>query len=199
MKILLSVKRALESAIEASNTMFSATVDAAQKAAPQLDAKLPLGERVKAVVDLYQPVYGSNHNVKAIFADSLMLLAEPTTPVSFEETTKGEDGKRVKQEVHTTAGDAVKLPKHKLREAAKQVRQDNGLGRAPQQRVPRTPEAAPKQAKLTDFAMADKFADLIADDEWLKDLAKAIVDSQATPATAVKQLEKLIGFIKAKR
>ena len=128
-----AVSVSLKAACKASGSMLQACKEAAKAAARQLDANLPLSERINKVMLCYKDVIGGDNNVRANFKDGLTLLACAQAPVTIE--VKGE-------EVHTTAGEALELPKHAMKAAAKAVRDDNGIGRATQKREPKTPVAS---------------------------------------------------------
>lgn len=111
---------------QAAQSMLTKCKEAAQKAAGQLDAAKPMGERIAAVVSLYAADFtAAGHNVKALFVDALTLHAAAQCPVMV--STIGKDGKKVDSPV--TAGEAVSMPKHAMRDAAKQVREAHGIGR----------------------------------------------------------------------
>ncbi len=101
----------------------------AAKLAAKLDATNPTGltlkERLEASIALYNDdLNKAGHNVRALFKDALTLALAPATPVSLEII---QGGKKV--EVHKTALEAVDMPKHAMQEAAKQVREENGMSR----------------------------------------------------------------------
>jgi hypothetical protein len=111
---------------QAAASMLALCKDAASKAAAQLDPAKPMGERISAVVALYADDFkAAGHNVKALFSDALTLHAAAQTPVSVK--TIGTDGKQTDQ--HVKAADAVNMPKHAMRDAAKQVREAHNIGR----------------------------------------------------------------------
>lgn len=112
---------ALKKARNASKSMLDACKAAAQAAASQLDVKLPLGDRINVVMICYREAIGGDTNVRSNFKDALTLLACESSAITIEH-----DGKVV----HTTGRDALKLPKHAMKEAAKEVRKDNDLSRA---------------------------------------------------------------------
>jgi hypothetical protein len=110
----------------AAASMLQLCKEAAQGAAAQLNPSQPMGERIEAVVSLYAEDFKSaGHNVKALFKDALILLAAAQTPVTV--TAIGKDGKKVDQ--HVTAAEAAAMPKHAMRDAAKQVREAHGIAR----------------------------------------------------------------------
>ena len=110
---------------KAAASMLSLCKEAAQQAAAQLNPETPMRERVDAVVALYaQDFATAGHNVRALFKDALTLHAAAATPVTVSAMV---DGK--KQDVHTTAGEAASMPKHAMRDAAKQVREATGTAR----------------------------------------------------------------------
>ena len=115
-----AVSASLKAACKASGSMLQACKEAAKAAARQLDANLPLVERINKVMLCYKDVIGGDNNVRANFKDGLTLLACAQAPVSIE--VRG-------VEVHTTAEKALDLPKHAMKAAAQAVRADNGIGR----------------------------------------------------------------------
>ena len=136
-----AVTISLTAATAAGSTMLQACKEAAKAAARQLDANLPLSERIQKVMLCYKDVIGGDNNVRANFKDGLTLLACAQSPVTVE--VKG-------VEVHTTAEKALALPKHAMKEAAKAIREENGLGRATTKRVPKTPVAKTPQIPATE-------------------------------------------------
>ena len=111
---------------KAAASMLTACKEAAAIAAKQLNAAKPMPERIGAVVLLYTADFATaGHNVKSLFVDALVLHACAQTPVTV--TVTGKDGKKV--ETHTTAAQAVDMPKHAMKDAAKQARDANGMGR----------------------------------------------------------------------
>jgi hypothetical protein len=160
---------------QAAQSMLTKCKEAAQKAAGQLDAAKPMGERIAAVVSLYAADFtAAGHNVKALFVDALTLHAAAQCPVMVN--TIGKDGKKVDTPV--TAGEAVSMPKHAMRDAAKQVREAHGIGRKtgggrtkkPAAVTPAAP-AAPDMVKTE----TDKFS------VWLDDLEGYFKDSVFHP------------------
>lgn len=127
---LATVQKSIDSAVRASNTMLENCRKAAQAAAAQLDTKFALKERIDAVVSMYD--FQGNNNVKSNFKDMLTLLACETSEVTVK--IKGED-------TIVKAADAVKLGKHSVKDAVKQVRDEKGIGRKT------TPRNAPKAQK----------------------------------------------------
>ena len=133
---------------QAAASMLALCKDAASKAAAQLDPAKPMGERIATVVALYADDFkAAGHNVKSLFTDALTLHAAAQTPVSVKAI--GTDGKQTDQ--HIKAADAVNMPKHAMRDAAKQVREAHNIGRkAGGGRKAAAPAAAaPAQAAVT--------------------------------------------------
>ena len=128
-----AVTISLAAATAAGSTMLQACKEAAKAAARQLDANLPLSERIQKVMLCYKDAIGGDNNVRANFKDGLTLLACAQSPVTVE--VKG-------KEVHTTAEKALALPKHAMKEAARAIREENGLGRATTKRAAKQPVAA---------------------------------------------------------
>ena len=104
----------------ASATMLASCKAAAKAAARQLDKNLPLRDRIEVVMFCYREAIDGDANVRANFKDALTLLACAESPVSLEVGGK---------EIQTTAAEAVDMPKHTMKAAAKAVRDDNGMGR----------------------------------------------------------------------
>ena len=164
-----NVATCIKAAGAAGNTMLNKCKEGAKLAASQLDAKLPMAERIETVMALYKVDFeAAGHNVRALFKDALTLHAAAQCPVSIE--VIGKDGK--KAEAQITASEAVDLPKHGMREAAKQVREVHGMarkaggGRAPKQ----TTKPVPDQV-TTVKTEADQFS------EWLGQMDDYLLDS----------------------
>ena len=104
----------------ASATMLASCKAAAKAAARQLNKSLPLKSRIEVVMLCYADAIDGDQNVRANFKDALTLLACADSPVSIE--VRGE-------EIQTTAAEAVDMPKHAMKAAAKAIRDDNGMGR----------------------------------------------------------------------
>lgn len=110
---------------EAAATMLQSCKEAAQLAAAQLNPATPIGQRIADVVALYSADFtAAGHNVRALFVDALTLQAAAQTPVTVSAMVNGK-----KADVHITAGEAAAMPKHAMREAAKQVRESIGTAR----------------------------------------------------------------------
>ena len=163
---------------EAAGTMLQCCKDAAAKAAKQLNPETPLGGRIAAVVALYADDFKSaGHNVKSLFVDALTLHAAAQTPVTVE--VKGKDGKATDK--HIKAADAVKMPKHAMRDAAKQVREANGIGR----KVAPKKAAAPKAAAPA----PDMKTDADAFSAWLDNLPEYLADAVYHPKIVARLIE----------
>lgn len=131
---------------EAAATMLQSCKEAAALAAKQLNPATPVGQRIADVVALYSADFtAAGHNVRALFVDALTLHAAAQTPVTVSAIV---DGK--KADVHVTAADAVNMPKHAMRDAAKQVREAIGTARKPaaKKAAPKMP-AAPAAPDMT--------------------------------------------------
>jgi hypothetical protein len=110
---------------EAAGTMLALCKEAGKAAAAQLNPATPIGQRIADVVALYSADFATaGHNVKALFVDALTLHAAAQTPVTVSAIV---DGK--KADVHVTAAEAAAMPKHAMRDAAKQVREAIGTAR----------------------------------------------------------------------
>ena len=130
---------------KAAATMLQSCKEAAALAAAQLNPATPIGQRIADVVSLYNADFtAAGHNVRALFVDALTLHAAGQTPVTV---TAIVDGK--KADVHVTAADAVNMPKHAMRDAAKQVREAIGTARKPSAKKAAAPKAPPARSKPT--------------------------------------------------
>ena len=148
-----AVSDSLTTACNATRTMLQACKEAAKMAARQLDTNLPIDQRIQKVMLCYKDVIGGDNNVRSNFKDGLTLLAADQTPVTV----------MVKNvEVHTTAGEALDLPKHVMKDAAKQVRESIGTGRATAKRAPKLPVAKAPVAKAPAATPVDQMMRIIA-------------------------------------
>jgi hypothetical protein len=132
---------------KAAASMLQLCKEAGKAAAAQLNPATPIGQRIADVVSLYAADFATaGHNVKALFVDALTLHAAAQTPVTV---TAMVDGK--KADVHVTAGEAAAMPKHAMREAAKQVRESIGTARKVSAKKPaaKMPAAAPAPDMVT--------------------------------------------------
>lgn len=150
---------------KAAASMLQCCKEAASKAAAQLNPAQPMGERIDAVCSLYVDDFkAAGHNVRALFKDALTLLAAAQTPVTVAAVV---DGK--KADVHVTAGEALAMPKHAMRDAAKQVREANGLARK---------AGAGRKAKTENAAAVNATADGVeAFAAWLDNLEEYLTDA----------------------
>ena len=132
---------------KAAASMLQLCKEAGKAAAAQLNPATPIGQRIADVVALYADDFkAAGHNVKALFVDALTLHAAAQTPVTV---TAIVDGK--KADVHVTAEAAAAMPKHAMREAAKQVRESIGTARKVSAKKPaaKMPAAAPAPDMVT--------------------------------------------------
>ena len=140
-EVVVSIKKAAD----AAKNMFKHCVEAAKLAA-QNPPEGALPDVLNAIMAEYSPeLADAGHNVKAIFKDALTLALAPTTPISF---TEKKDGQEV--ETHTTAATAINMAKHAMKDAAKQVREENGMARkVGGGRKPAQPATIPSQVTDT--------------------------------------------------
>ena len=169
-----SIGTLINEAGQAAQSMLAKCKEAADKAKLQLDISKPMGERIAAVVSLYAADFtAAGHNVKALFVDALTLHAAGQCPVMVN--TIGTGGKKV--DTATTAAEAVNMPKHAMKDAAKQVREAHGIGRKagggskPKAAATPTAPAAPDMVKTE----TDKFS------AWLDDLEGYFKDAVFHP------------------
>ena len=169
-----SIGTLINEAGQAAQSMLAKCKEAADKAKLQLDVSKPMGERIAAVVSLYAADFtAAGHNVKALFVDALTLHAAGQCPVMVN--TIGTGGKKV--DTATTAAEAVNMPKHAMKDAAKQVREAHGIGRkaggGSKPKAAATPTAAPAPDMVK--TETDKFS------AWLDDLEGYFKDSVFHP------------------
>ena len=150
---------------KAAASMLTLCKEAAAIAAKQLNPAMPVPTRIGDVVALYAADFtAAGHNVKSLFVDALVLHACAQTPVTV--TAIGKDGK--KEEKHIVAADAVNLPKHAMKDAAKQAREANGMGRKSGGGA--KPKAKPVDATVT-VSEVDGFS------QWLENLEPYFADA----------------------
>ena len=169
-----SIGTLINEAGQAAQSMLAKCKEAADKAKLQLDVSKPMGERIAAVVSLYAADFtAAGHNVKALFVDALTLHAGGTCHVMV--STIGEGGRKVDKPV--TAAEAVNMPKHAMKDAAKQVRETHNIGRkaggGSKPKAAKTPAApaAPDMVKTE----TDKFS------LWLDDMEGYFKDAVFHP------------------
>ena len=110
---------------EAAASMLELCKQAGKAAAAQLNPATPIGQRIADVVALYSADFATaGHNVKSLFVDALTLHAAAQTPVTVKAMVNGKA-----TDVHLTAEKAADMPKHAMRDAAKQVREAIGTNR----------------------------------------------------------------------
>jgi hypothetical protein len=170
---------------QAAASMLALCKDAASKAAAQLDPAKPMGERIATVVALYADDFkAAGHNVKSLFTDALTLHAAAQTPVSVKAI--GTDGKQTDQ--HVKAADAVNMPKHAMRDAAKQVREAHNIGRkSGGGRKAAAPAAAVNSGAAADPAV--KATEVDAFIAWLDNTETYLNDAVYHPRIVARLIE----------
>ena len=154
---------------KAAASMLELCKQAGKAAAAQLNPATPIGQRIADVVALYADDFKTaGHNVKSLFVDALTLHAASQTPVTVSAIV---DGK--KADVHVTAADAAQMPKHAMRDAAKQVREAIGTARKvsakkPAAKMPAAPAAPDMTVTATEI---DGFS------AWLENLDAYLTDA----------------------
>jgi hypothetical protein len=157
---------------EAAGTMLALCKEAGKAAAAQLNPATPIGQRIADVVALYAADFtAAGHNVKALFVDALTLHAAAQTPVTVKAMV---DGKVT--DVHLTAEKAADMPKHAMRDAAKQVRESIGTARKTSTKTKtkpaaKMPAAAPAPDMTVTMAEVDGFS------AWLANLDAYLTDA----------------------
>ena len=150
---------------KAAASMLQCCKEAAAVAAKQLNPAQPMGDRIDAVCSLYAEDFkAAGHNVRALFKDALTLHAAAQCPVTVDAI--GKDGKKTEQ--HITAAQAVSMPKHAMRDAAKQVREAHGLARK---------AGGGRKAKPAAASPAPAASEIDAFSAWLDNLEEYLTDS----------------------
>ena len=155
---------------KAAASMLQLCKEAGKAAAAQLNPATPIGQRIADVVALYADDFKTaGHNVKSLFVDALTLHAAAQTPVTVKTIVNGKA-----QDMHLTAGAAASLPKHAMRDAAKQVREAIGTARKVSPKKPaaaKTPAAAPAPDMTVTATEIDGFS------QWLANLDAYLTDA----------------------
>jgi hypothetical protein len=154
---------------KAAASMLQLCKEAGKAASAQLNPATPIGQRIADVVALYADDFKTaGHNVKALFVDALTLHAAAQTPVTVSAIV---DGK--KADVHVTAAEAAAMPKHAMREAAKQVRESIGTARKVSAKKPaaKMPVAPPAPDMTVTATEIDGFS------QWLANLDAYFTDA----------------------
>ena len=170
---------------KAAATMLQCCKEAAKLAAAQLNPATPIGQRISDVVSLYAADFtAAGHNVRALFVDALTLQAAAQTPVTVSAIV---DGK--KADVHITAGEAAQMPKHAMRDAAKQVREAIGTARktSTKTKTVKTPVAPPAPDMTVTATEIDGFS------AWLANFDAYITDAIFHQKIVAKAIE--CGFV----
>ena len=165
---------------KAAATMLQKCKEAAALAAAQLDPAKPIGARIDDVVALYADDFkAAGHNVRALFKDALTLHAAAQAVVVVR--AKGKDDKM--EDVPMPAADALKTSKHAMRDAASQVREQNGIGRT------RTKKAAEKKPDTTPNTPAVTRTDVDQFSDWLDNLGEYFSDAVYHPRIVARLIE----------
>lgn len=176
----------------AAASMLQLCKEAAAAAAGQLNPAQPMGERIDAVCALYADDFkAAGHNVRALFKDALTLHAAAQCPVTVDAI--GKDGKKTEQ--HITAAQAVAMPKHAMRDAAKQVREAHGLARKAGGGRKAAPKAAPKDAPPAPDIATETDAFLA----WLDNMPEYLQDAVYRPRIEARLIEMGLILSKAAR
>ena len=165
---------------KAAATMLQKCKEAAAIASAQLDPAKPIGARIDDVVALYADDFkAAGHNVRALFKDALTLHAAAQSVVVVR--AKGKDDKM--EDVPMPAADALKTSKHAMRDAASQVREQNGIGRT------RTKKAAEKKPNTAPNAPAVTRTDVDQFSDWLDNLGEYFSDAVYHPRIVARLIE----------
>jgi hypothetical protein len=166
---------------KAAGTMYSKTLEAAKLARLELDGTKPMAERIAAVMTAHAEAFKTaGHNVKAIFSDAITLHACAGDQVTIV-------GPKQSEQTMSASKAAETLAKNPMREAAKQVRQNHGMGRKTAPKVvssaPKADNATMQREALAEVAELIKDADFVSKLTTLLDAAGYIV----TPKTSLIQ------------
>ena len=177
-----SVDSLILAAGKAAGTMYSKTLEAANLAKLELDGKLPMAERIAAVMTAHAEAFKTaGHNVKAIFSDALTLHADAGRRVEIAGPKNSLQKMSASKAVET-------LAKNPMREAAKQVRNLNGIGRKVTPKVvssaPKADDAALQRETLAEVAEHIKDAAFISKLTTLLEAAGYVLAPKATTTRA---------------
>lgn len=154
---------------KAAASMLQLCKEAGKAAAAQLNPLTPMGQRIADVVSLYADDFKTaGHNVKSLFVDALTLHAASQTPVTVKTIVNGKA-----QDMHITAGAAAGLPKHAMRDAAKQVRESIGTARRTSTRA-KPAAKMPAAPAAPDMTVTAKEIDGFS--AWLENLDAYLTD-----------------------
>jgi hypothetical protein len=154
---------------QAAASMLELCKQGAKAAAAQLNPATPIGQRIADVVALYADDFKTaGHNVKSLFVDALTLHAAAQTPVTVKAMVNGKA-----TDVHLTAEKAADMPKHAMRDAAKQVREAIGTNRKTSTKTKTTkmPVAPPAPDMTVTAGEIDGFS------AWLANLDAYLTDA----------------------
>jgi hypothetical protein len=156
---------------QAAASMLELCKQAGKAAAAQLNPATPIGQRIADVVALYSADFATaGHNVKALFVDALTLHAAAQTPVTVSAMVNGK-----KADVHVTAAEAAAMPKHAMRDAAKQVRESIGTARKTSTKTKtKTPAKMPAAAPAPDMTVTASEIDGFS--AWLENMEAYLTD-----------------------
>lgn len=182
---IAAVGTLINEAGQAGNTMLAKCKEAAAQAAKQLDPKKPMAARIADVVALYADDFkAAGHNIKSLFTDALTLHAAEAAPVMLQ--VIGKDGK--KQDEPSTAAAALESSKHNMRDAAKQVREQNNMGRK---------SGAGRKPAAKTPAAPDMKTDVDAFTAWLDNLPEYLSDAVYRPKIEARLIENGLILTKA--
>lgn len=144
----------INAAGKAAGTMYSKTLEAAKLASAELDGNKPMAARIAEVVtrygDTFKALKTNANNVRSIFVDALTLHACAGDQVTI-------DGPKGSTQTMSASKAVTTLAKNPMRAAAKQVRDDHGMGRKT------TPKTAPVKPAIDDAAMVRETLAEVAD------------------------------------
>lgn len=170
---------------KAADSMLAKTREAAKLAASELDTSKPLADRIAAVMTAHAEAFKTaGHNVKALFADALTLLACAGDRV----VVAGPKG----SSQDMAAKDAVNAPKHAMRAAARDVREAHGIGRA-KKAAAAAPVVAPKIDREAEFKnVLAELAEVLKNPEHVDRLTQflAVAGYVLAPKAAVANAPK---------
>ena len=169
---------------KAAGTMYSKTLEAAKLAKLELDGKLPMAERIAAVMTAHADAFKTaGHNVKAIFSDAITLHACAGDQVTIAGPKQSEQTMSAAKAVET-------LAKNPMREAAKQVRQNHGMGRKVTPKVvtsaPKADNATMQREALAEVAELIKDADFVSKLTTLLDAAGYVMAPKVATIKATR-------------
>ena len=181
----------INAAGKAAGTMYSKTLEAAKLASAELNGSKPMAARIAEIVSLYGDTFKAlktnANNVRSIFVDALTLHACAGSQVEIAGPKNSSQKMSAVKAVET-------LAKNPMREAAKQVRDQHGMGRKTAPKVvdakPAADTAGMQRETLAEVADHMASPEFVAKLVALMDVAGYVLQVKAKTAKRVQSPAK---------